>query len=177
MVWTPRPHLFCLECGLNCLDMYSHSSSFKSCCIWGFFFSPLSLQTPIAALQRHVVTKVNSTFLLEICSVNISLNVRLNPDQKFPTLCEPQSCVNIFANTSWRIYQFHVLSSRYALVNKIWHLTSENSAQERMSYCECFTSSHIITTFTDWFCADSSDVVSWKPITHCLFCTTALDLD
>lgn len=106
------------------------------------------------------MTKVNSTFLLEICSVNIPLNVRLNPDQKFLTLCEPPSCVNIFANTSWRIYQFHVLSSRYASVNKIWHLTSENSAQERMSYCECFTSSHIITTSADWFCADSSDVVS-----------------
>lgn len=142
-----------------------------------FFFSPHSLQTPIATLQRHIVTKVNSTFLHEICSVNIPLNVRLNPDQKFPTLCEPKSCVNMFANTSWRIYQFHILSSRYAVVHKIWHLTSENSAQERMSYYECFTGSHIITFFADWFCADSSDVVSWKPITYCLFCTTALDLD
>lgn len=124
------------------------------------FFSPHSLQTPIATLQRHIVTKVNSTFLHEICSVNIPLNVRLNPDQKFPTLCEPKSCVNMFANTSWRIYQFHILSSRYAVVHKIWHLTSENSAQERMSYYECFTGSHIITFFADWFCADSSDVVS-----------------
>lgn len=112
-----------------------------------FFFSPHSLQTPIATLQRHIVTKVNSTFLHEICSVNIPLNVRLNPDQKFPTLCEPKSCVNMFANTSWRIYQFHILSSRYAVVHKIWHLTSENSAQERMSYYECFTGSHIITFF------------------------------
>lgn len=143
----------------------------------GIFPLTLSLQAPIAALPRHIVTKVNPTFLLEICSVNIPLNVRLNPDQKFPTFCEPQSCVNIFANTSWRIYQFHVLSSGYALVHKIWHLTSENSAQERMSYCECFTASHTINFFAGWFCAESSDVVSWKPVVYSLFCTTALDLD
>lgn len=75
----------------------------------------LALQAAISGLRRHDITKVRPTFSDEICSVNIPLNARLNPDQKILTLqvfvelgWEPLSCVNIFASTSWRIYQFYI---------------------------------------------------------------------